>query len=112
MSFGQGDVLVAADPFGHTPRRPYLVVSNEHRPFHGEEYLVAGITTTEREDALPLVDALDAGTLDRESYVSPWTVLTIRHETVTKRIAVASRQAVAETVDAIGNYLAVQTPED
>lgn len=51
MSFGQGDVVVAADPFGHATRRPYLVVSNDGRPFQGEDYLVAGITTTEREAA-------------------------------------------------------------
>lgn len=108
MSFGQGDVVVAGDPFGRSPRRPYLVVSNERRPFRGEDYLVAGITTTEREDAVPLADGLGVGDLDRESYVSPWTVLTIRHTNVTKRIAVVTREVVIETVEAIGTYVALQ----
>ena len=105
MSYGQDDVVVAADPFGHTPRRPYLVVSNDARPFQGEDYLVAGITTTEREDGIALVDESDAGGLDRESFVSPWTVLTIRNDHVSKRVAVASTRVVEEAARSIARYV-------
>ena len=105
MSYGQGDVVVAADPFGHTPRRPYLVVSNESRPFDGEDYLVAGVTTKDREGALPLAGEFDAGGLDRESFVSPWTVLTIRNDHVSKRVAIVSKRVVAETARAIARYV-------
>lgn len=104
-AYEQGDVLVAADPFGNAPRRPYLVISNESRPFQGEEYLVAGITTTDREEAIPLSGAYEQGTLNRESYVAPWAVLTIRHEHVTKRVAVVSEGVVEETVEAITGYV-------
>lgn len=104
MTYGQGDVVVASDPFGHAPRRPYLVVSNESRPFHGEDYLVTGITTREREEAIPLTGEFDSGSLDRESYVSPWTVLTIRHDHVSKRVAVTSERVVAEVARAIASY--------
>lgn len=105
MSYGQGDVVVAADPFGHAPRRPYLVVSNVARPFQGEDYLVAGITTTEREEAIPLADEFDAGGLDRESYVSPWTVLTLRNDHVSKRVAVVTRAVLTETARSIAKYV-------
>ena len=105
MSYGQGDVVVASDPFGHAPRRPYLVVSNASRPFQGEDYLVSGITTTRREGAIPLEDEFDAGGLDRESYVSPWTVLTIRGDHVSKRVAVVSDQVVADTARSITSYV-------
>lgn len=105
MSYGQGDVVVAADPFGHAPRRPYLVVSNQTRPFQGEEYLVAGITTTDRGDAVPLAGEFDDGGLQRESYVAPWTVLTIRNDHVSKRVAVASERVVAETASSIAGYV-------
>lgn len=105
MTYGQGDVVVAEDPFGYTPRRPYLVVSNESRPYQGEEYLVAGITTTSRKEAIPLAGEFDAGGLDRDSYVSPWTVLTIRHDHVSKRVAVVTARAIAETARSISNYV-------
>ena len=105
MSYGQGDVVVAADPFGNTPRRPYLVVSNATRPFQGEDYLVAGVTTKDREGAIPLAGEFDAGGLDRESYVSPWTVLTIRNDHVSRRVAVVSQRVVADVTTSIANYV-------
>lgn len=105
MSLGQGDVVVAADPFGHTPRRPYLVVSNATRPFQGADYLVAGITTTERVDGNRLADEFDVGGLDRESSVSPWTVLTLRNDHVSKRVAVASTRVVEEAARSIVRYV-------
>ena len=105
MSYGQGDVVVASDPFGHTPHRPYLVVSNDARPFQGEDYLVAGITTTAREPAIPLADEFEVGGLDRESYVSPWTLVTIRDSHVSKRVALASERIVAETARAVTRYV-------
>ena len=108
MNFGQGDVVVAADPFGHAPRRPYLVVSNRSRPFQGEDYLVAGITTAEREEAIPLEGGFEAGGLDRESYVSPWTVLTIRDDHVSKRVAVVSDRVVSDTADSIAKYVELE----
>lgn len=108
MTYGQGDVVVAADPFGHAPRRPYLVVSNARRPFQGEDYLVAGITTTEREDAIPLAGEFDRGRLDRESHVSPWTVLTIRHEHVSKRVAVVSNRVVQAAGEAVSEYVGLE----
>lgn len=105
MSYGQGDVVVAADPFGHAPRRPYLVVSNDARPFQGEDYLVAGITTTERPEAIPLSGDFDLGRLNRASYVSPWTVLTVRNDHVSKRVAVVSERVVTAAAASITNYV-------
>lgn len=106
MTYGQRDVVVAVDPFGATPRRPYLVISNDSRPFQGEDYLVAGITTTPRDEAVPLTGEYDAGRLERESYVSPWTVLTVRDRQISKRIAVVSERILADVADALARYVA------
>lgn len=105
MTYGQGDVVVGADPFGLAPRRPYLVVSNGRRPFQGEDYLVAGITTTARGDAIPLAGEFDRGGLNREFYVSPRAVLTLRDEHVSKRVAVVSDRVPAETGSTIESYV-------
>jgi len=45
--YRRGTVVVASDPFGNTPRRPYLIVSDESHPFTGEQYIGAGISTKE-----------------------------------------------------------------
>lgn len=105
MTYRQGDVIVASDPFGQAPRRPYLVVSNDTRPFQGEDFLVAGITTTERSTAIPLAGEIESGGLNRRSYVSPWIVLTVRHQHVSKRVAVVSPVIVAQTAAAISEYV-------
>ena len=105
MSYHQGDVVVAADPFGYAPTRPYLVVSNDGRPFQGEDYLVVGITTSERSAAIPLAGEFQTGRLNRRSYVSPGVVLTIRDDHVEKRVAVASPAVVSETAASIAGYV-------
>lgn len=37
--------------------RPFLVVSTDGHPFHGEEYVGLSITTTEYDEAIPITDA-------------------------------------------------------
>lgn len=56
MAYAQGSIVVADDPFGNTPKRPYLIVSNTDHPFHGEEYIAAGITKQPAEATGATVD--------------------------------------------------------
>jgi len=41
MSRERGDVVVATDPFKEedTGGRPFLVISNQETPFHGNQYI-------------------------------------------------------------------------
>lgn len=41
MAYSQGAIVIAEDPFGNAPKRPYLILSNDTVPFHGEEYIAA-----------------------------------------------------------------------
>ena len=41
---------MAEDPFGNNPVRPFLILSNDHVPFHGQE-CVAAVNDTPPEDA-------------------------------------------------------------
>jgi hypothetical protein len=54
--FRRGSIVVASDPYGHTPRRPYLILSDEAHPFAGEQYIAAGITTKEYLPSISLRD--------------------------------------------------------
>lgn len=85
--YERGVIVVAADPFGHTPRRPYLIVSGSNHPFAGKQYIALGITTKEYPDSLALADAFEVGSLDRESFVSPWAVVSLMDGDIERAVA-------------------------
>ncbi|WP_171006559.1 hypothetical protein [Halalkalirubrum salinum] len=88
MVYGQGAVVIAEDPFGNNPKRPYLIVSNDRVPFYGQEYIAAVITTTDRSEAVTFTpDRFEKGRLARTSHVSPWSVLTLKDWMITKQPA-------------------------
>jgi mRNA-degrading endonuclease toxin of MazEF toxin-antitoxin module len=106
MAYPQGAVVIASDLFGDNPKRPYLVASNQELPFHGEEYVAAAITTTERPEAVELTgDRIVDGRLPRTSYVSPWTVVTLKHWQIDKQPALATDGTVDEVRRELRYYL-------
>lgn len=106
MAYAQGAIVVADDPFGNTPKRPYLIVSNAELPFHGEEYIAAGITTTARSDALELTaERFETGRLPRTSYVSPWAIVTLKDWMITKHPAEATGATVDDVRRELQHYL-------
>jgi mRNA-degrading endonuclease toxin of MazEF toxin-antitoxin module len=102
--YEQGAVVVASDPFGGGDTRPYLVVSNTTHPFGDEENVAVVITTTEREEAIPLAGEYVEGELPYESFVSPWSPVTLKHATIDKRVAHVSREVVSKAADALYGY--------
>jgi mRNA-degrading endonuclease toxin of MazEF toxin-antitoxin module len=106
MVFSQGAIVVADDPFGNNPKRPYLILSNGHVPFVGQEYVAAVITTTARTEAVELTaNRLERGQLPRTSYVSPWSVLTLKHWMITKQPAETTHATVDEVRQELNTYL-------
>lgn len=88
--------------------RPWLVMSDNRHPFYGREYLVAGITTTEREDAIELANnSWDVGGLPRDSYVSPWFLTTIKHADIERGIGSLSNETIETVVSRVGQYLGI-----
>ncbi|QGX94839.1 hypothetical protein EI982_08565 [Haloplanus rallus] len=106
MAYAQGAIVIADGPFGNNPKRPYLILSNDHVPFHGHEYVAAVITTTARTEAVELTaNRLERGRLPRTSYVSPWSVLTLKHWMITKQPAEATDATVDEVRQELDTYL-------
>lgn len=67
------------DLFADHDYRPYVQLSDETHPFSDEEALYTVVTSTPRNAAIPLTDSdFTTGSLPRESYVNPWTVVSIR----------------------------------
>lgn len=90
-------VVVASDPFGSTPRRPYLVLSDETHPFAGSQYIAVGITTKEYDASVALAGTFVRGELERDSFASPWAVVSLLDSNIDRVVARIS-ESVAETV--------------
>ncbi|AUX09402.1 PemK family protein [Halalkaliarchaeum desulfuricum] len=105
MAYSQGATVLAADPFGNNPKRPYLLLSNDHVPY-GQEYIAAVITTTVRNEAIELTDTkFEQGQLPRTSYVSPWSILTLKDWMITHQPAKATDATVDEVRQEIETYI-------
>jgi hypothetical protein len=99
--YERGVVVVAADPFGHTPRRPYLLISGDEHPFAGQQYIALGITTKEYTESLPLTDAFETGTLDRESFLSPWAVVSLMDVDIDRAVARVTDTMIAAAIETL-----------
>lgn len=84
-------------------RRPYVIVSNERRPFHGDRYTVTVVTSTERDEAVPLTrEALTEGELlTYPSYVSPWSLHVFPEREISKRVAQVDDDAMSDVASEI-----------
>ena len=106
MAYPQGAIVIAEDPFGNNPKRPYLILSNDHVPFYSQEYITVVITTTARTEAIKLTDnRFETGRLPRTSYVSPWSVLTLKDWMITKQPAKATNATVDDVRQEMETYL-------
>lgn len=65
-----------------TTERPSPVVSTEAHPFHGEEYVALGVTTREQNEALDDEWVMGSTSTPERSYVNPWSLVTIKHASV------------------------------
>jgi len=86
---------------------PALVVSNERRPFQGEEYTVATVSTTERDGAIELTaETLSDGTLAHyPSYVHPWKLDVVWADAVDECVAQVSTETMNRVAQVIVGYL-------
>lgn len=105
MAYAQGSVVLAPATF-KSGVRPYLSVSNRQRPFYGERYTVAVVTSTERERAVELSEqSLTEGELKTyPSFVSPWSLHVFPDREIRKRVAQISEETmrtVAEQIHAL-----------
>jgi mRNA interferase MazF len=102
MAYAQGSVVLAPATF-KSGVRPYLIVSNRNRPFHGDRYTVAVITSTEREMAVELGEGsiMEGELKTYPSYVSAWSLHVFPDQEILKRVAQVDEKTmrtVAETI--------------
>lgn len=102
MAYAQGSVVLAPATF-KSGIRPYLVVSNQNRPFYGDRYTVAVITSTERETAVELsAESLTEGELKSyPSFASPWSLHVFPDHEIGKRVAQVDEKTMKTVAAAI-----------
>ena len=112
MSYRRGDVVWGPDPFksGESPR-PWLILNNDAHPFGDEEYMTVTLTTTPHDATVPIEasDWVEGGT-PRQSYASPWSVASPKHDALVRRQGRLAESFVRTVVDAMGAYL--EPPDD
>jgi mRNA interferase MazF len=101
--YERGTVVKGPDLLGPHDHRPYVCLSTTDPPFRDEEAVYAVVTTTRRSAAIPLAAAdFTSGGLERESYVNPWVLVTIKHADIQKK----EGQLAEATVDQIAQEAA------
>lgn len=106
MAYKHGSVVIAPDPY-KGGNRPLLVVSNETRPYYGQDYTVAVMTTTEFDEAVRL-DAGDvtAGGMNvYPSFVKPWSLHEFEHGEIHRRVAQVSDTVLQQVADAAYEFI-------
>lgn len=109
MSRERGDVVVATDPFrdDESAGRPFLVVSTDETPFHGEQYIAFALTTrTWHDERIPLEGAhwMDGGGPESSS-IMPWSVNAVRTEWVNYRQGTLHEDVVDRAAERVVTYL-------
>jgi len=107
MRVSRGDVVAVEDPFDGTETRPFVVVSTDDHPFHGEQYVALTLTTrTWYDGTIPLSDEdfVDGGVPD-DSFVVPWGVASPGDEDIGARFGRMKSEIVDEAVDRLVTYL-------
>lgn len=109
MGYERGAVVKGPDLLADHDYRPYVCLSDGTHPFRDEEALYAAATTTRRAVAIPLSDDdFKTGGLPRETYINPWTVVTIRHADIKHkegRLVTATTEKIAQET---AGYLGVR----
>lgn len=105
MAYAQGSVVLAPDPYKQGSR-PLLVASNDIRPYYGQDYTLAVITTTEFDEAVRLdaPDVTEGGLNTYPSFVKPWSLHELEHDDIHTRVAQVSAAAIEQVADGITRF--------
>ena len=106
MTATQGEVWWGPAPQKSSPAyRPWLVVSDTSHPFASEECIAVALTTQNHPPGIAVPDsAWVRGGSNKDAYISPWYVTTIKHRDFDRQQGTLSDSLVAETIDALHRY--------
>lgn len=108
-TYTRGVVVKGPDLLAEHDYRPYVCLSDDSHPFSDEEALYAAVTTTRRAIAIPLTDSdFTSGGLPHESYVNPWTLVSIRHSDIHREEGRLVEATVTKIANDAAGYLGIE----
>jgi hypothetical protein len=80
-------------------------VSDTSHPFSAEECIVVGMTTRKHPDGIAVPDgAWIRGGSEKDVYVSPWYVTTIKHRDLDNQQGELADALVGDAIEALHDY--------
>lgn len=109
MTYTQGEVWWGPAPHKSDPAyRPWLVVSDTSHPFADVECIAVGMTTQEHSGGISVPDeAWVRGGSQKDAYISPWYVTTIKQRDLDNQQGELAQSLVADAVEALHGYTAI-----
>lgn len=106
MAYKHGSVVLVDDPY-KPGSRPFLVVSNDDRPYYGQDYTLAVMTTTQFDEAVRLddEDVVQGGLHTHPSYIKPWSLHEFEHNEIHQRVAQVSSTIIQRVADAAHAFM-------
>lgn len=109
MTYTQGEVWWGPAPHKSSASyRPWLLVSNTMHPFANEECIAVGLTTRQHGDGIAVPeDAWIRGGSNKEAYISPWYVTTIKHRDLDDQQGELSDSIVGVAIETLQQYTSI-----
>jgi mRNA-degrading endonuclease toxin of MazEF toxin-antitoxin module len=111
MKYQRGDVLWADDPYrsGSNPR-PWVLISNNSLPYANTEYIALILTRQSHPGSRQLTPSdWEYGQPPQTSYISPWTVGTIKHDQTQNIQGRLTTSVVDEVVTELESYIEAES---
>jgi hypothetical protein len=110
-TFEQGDLVLGSAVFKSEDQiRPYITVGNRNHPFSNNEQIFIVITTTQFENSIKIEQSdFREGSLPKQSYASPWSVLTLKNQNIREKIGVFTDGFVEKVVSGLDNYTKIDS---
>ena len=107
MKYQRRDVVWAVDPYrsGSNPR-PWVLISNNTLPYAESEYIALILTTKSHPGSRRIISSdWEYGQPPRTSYISPWTVGTLKHDQTRNVQGRLTMNVVDEVVADLESYI-------
>jgi len=107
MTNERGEVWWGPAPHKSSPSyRPWVVVSDETHPFSQTECIALAMTTQEHEGAIRVAsDGWRGGGSNKQSYISPWYVTTIKYRDFDRQQGKLTEDVVSRAVKSLFRYV-------
>lgn len=85
--------------------RPWVIVSTDTHPFADTECIAVAMTTQQHAEGIPVPDdAWIRGGSNKQAYISPWYVTTIKHRDCDRQQGALEDELIAEAIEQLHAY--------